>query len=108
MSWPCLSRQHLSCVRGMLPIFSSLPAPSMRYDRIVCYRVSLAHSPARDDYMIHFRPLYSRFLPAFLAVVAVGPSLRAAEPSTPFEREIVPILRNHCLKCHSGATAKNE
>src|SRR5258708_1456906 len=55
--------------------------------------------------MIHRGSLYSRFLIALLAVIA-APPLWAAEAPPSFERDIAPLLRAHCLKCHSGTSPK--
>jgi hypothetical protein len=58
--------------------------------------------------MIRPRSLYSRLPLAFLATFLGALPLQAADAPSPFERDIAPILRTHCLKCHSGATAKND
>ena len=47
-----------------------------------------------------------RFLLVFLAGLAGAPSAWGAEPPVNFERDLAPLLRTHCLKCHSGAKPK--
>jgi hypothetical protein len=44
-----------------------------------------------------------------LAVLVALPAARpgtAADPAPSFEREVAPLLRDHCLKCHSGPRPK--
>src|SRR5579872_2821635 len=58
--------------------------------------------------MIRLRPTCSRyFLLCFLIGVTVSRPLQAADTPSVFQREIAPLLRAHCLKCHSGANPKN-
>ncbi|MGH7221634.1 MAG: DUF1549 domain-containing protein, partial [Gemmataceae bacterium] len=45
---------------------------------------------------------------ACLFVLAGCTAVKAAEPATSFIRDIAPLLKAHCLKCHSGARAKGE
>jgi hypothetical protein len=47
------------------------------------------------------RPLFA----ALLALLAARPGA-AADPAPPFERAVAPLLREHCLKCHSGPRPK--
>jgi hypothetical protein len=91
----------------MFAVFSSRPAPPVRYDGTGSGPASIRWL-VRYSNMIHPRAIYSRRLLALLALAWCPAALRAAEAPSTFEREIAPILRTHCRKCPSGVAPKNE
>src|SRR5260221_3975087 len=50
---------------------------------------------------MHYRAI------VLLVLLCAAPAV-AAEPAPSFERQIAPLLRDNCLKCHSGKSPKGE
>ncbi len=83
-----------------------MPPPRSAHD-FFCPLFTGGRGTVRWNHGIRFPPV-SFIFGAWLGVVTAGAAAPGPAGGASYEKDILPLLETHCVKCHSGPDAKND